>query len=439
MADATSAVATYYKHTFPADDVFRFATIHARDPSDVEVVVTFEGVGCGGGEIWKRFNACARAADLRALALGKTNPTLHMGAAYTEAANRARAPGVVPVGKPLLFDLDVQDLAWLKVDKNDVAANDRAVRLLFGAAHVLKVCLQEMFGFEHFLPIYSGRRGVHLWVLDQRAWSLSTEARRAICAALAAPGDGTDDDLGRFGGLARWPSVSEACWAAQQRVEDEVLFAPRSAGGFGLLDSTAEVDAFVARLFDVKQDATYAERTTQLRGKTLRAVGCTKGLEARAKLVEALEHDVFFQHRLEQIVRTLTWPRLDEGASASLTHCAKLPFSLKAATGRISLPLTHLLPDPTSPRALPPLVTCDRLATDERAAVRVFDLARETLCAAVRAARGDSPVPAKRRATGDIEDLVAASPDPPRGKSPRGAPDADSCSDYGDDWVIREH
>lgn len=277
MADATSAVATYYKHTFPADDVFRFATIHARDPSDVEVVVTFEGVGCGGGEIWKRFNACARAADLRALALGKTNPTLHMGAAYNEAANRARAPGVVPVGKPLLFDLDVQDLAWLKVDKNDLAANDRAVRLLFGAAHVLKVCLQEMFGFEHFLPIYSGRRGVHLWVLDQRAWSLSTEARRAICAALAAPGDGTDDDFGRFGGLARWPSVSEACWAAQQRVEDEVLFAPRSAGGFGLLDSKAEVDAFVARLFDVKQDATYAEHTTQLRGKTLLAVGMHQG------------------------------------------------------------------------------------------------------------------------------------------------------------------
>ena len=66
-----------------------------------------------------------------------------------------------------------------------MAGNDRFVRLLFGAAHVLQTCLQEIFGFEHYLAVYSGRRGVHVWVLDERAWRLTTEARKAICAALA--------------------------------------------------------------------------------------------------------------------------------------------------------------------------------------------------------------------------------------------------------------
>jgi hypothetical protein len=88
---------------------------------------------------------------------------------------------------------------------------------------------------------------------------------------------------------------------------------------------------------------------------------------------------------------------------------------------------------------LPPVITCGQLSADDLAALRAFDAARATLRAAVRAALGGSPVPAKRRATGDIEDLVAASPDPLRRKLPRGAPDADSCSDDGDGWLIREH
>jgi DNA primase small subunit len=410
-------VRRYYAHYFPADDVHAFATLHARDPSDVEVAVTFEAAS--GQEIWKRFNACARASDLRALACGKAKPTLHVGAAYSEAASRARVPGVRAVGKPLLFDLDVQDWPFLRVDKANVEGNDRAVRLLFGAAHVLQVCLEEMFGFEHFLPVYSGRRGLHLWVLDERAWHLGTEARKAICAALTAPGDGTPDDLGKFDRLMEWPSVSDACEAARRRVEDEVLLAPRSAGAVGMFDSFADTQHFLNRLFTMpdadKQPAAVREAFQRLRSEIEgRVRWIKKGRELLDTIHEALRSKVKKPHdmasrllaRLQRILFTLTWPRLDEGASASLEHCAKVPFSLKAETGRISLPLTHLLPDPRDPRALPPLVTCAQLAADNPAAHATFDAARATLRATLRAARGGAPVPpAKRAAAADMEDI----------------------------------
>ena len=45
---------------------------------------------------------------------------------------------------------------------------------------VLKKILSEEFGFKHILFVYSGRRGVHIWVCDKRARLLTDDQRKAI-------------------------------------------------------------------------------------------------------------------------------------------------------------------------------------------------------------------------------------------------------------------
>lgn len=44
--------------------------------------------------------------------------------------------------------------------------------------------LVEDFGFKHLLWVYSGRRGVHCWISDDRARKMPPEGRRAIVSFL---------------------------------------------------------------------------------------------------------------------------------------------------------------------------------------------------------------------------------------------------------------
>jgi DNA primase catalytic subunit len=50
------------------------------------------------------------------------------------------------------------------------------------AMKVVDAGLREDFGFENIAWIYSGRRGVHAWISDESARTLSNEGRSAVAS-----------------------------------------------------------------------------------------------------------------------------------------------------------------------------------------------------------------------------------------------------------------
>ena len=413
-------MSAYYSTQFPYHEVFRFCTLHheAR-PENREVAVTT------ADDLWRRYNSVKNERELRQLVLrAGDGATLHLGPHYNDASHRARTPGVTAVGKQLPFDLDLTDVSFLNIPKTDQAANDRFVRLIFGQAHVLRAILHEIFGFEHFLVVYSGRRGVHLWVLDARADALTDEARKAICMMINPPPSKRDPRLFNRKAVETHPVYSgEEVQNAVHAVRTRVVLGTYKEGGIGLLDSKSRVDAFLDKLFEPRateskwrEFETACEAFVRTRMRNVCGKGAFDVLEATIQSQLPARHEkptathvcyAKLLQKLYDVVFSLLWPTLDVGPSAQMGHCVKMPFSQHGSTGRIALPVNGLLPDGAT--ALPPILTAAELQT-EPAKADEFAKAVALMRAAVASARRDVAPPPSR----DIEDLAG-----PPFKSPR--------------------
>lgn len=281
------------------------------------------------------------------MARHKTLKTLHVGPIWSgrpEKPHSITYEGLVacshdldssrPSMKELVFDLDLTDYPF-GIARSDQQRNDCFWSVVGLGTAVLVELMRECFDLVEAVPVYSGRRGAHLWVLDHRAMQMTDGDRAALVAFLQPP-------IAK-GGRVGFETLAGRSPCFEELYEKHVApfwrnraLKPAAEGGLGLFDDFETLERFVEllELHSTSLDTLAFDAFERPNGVARfdYVVSAVADLARQPKLAWATV-------RVRDAVATFLWPRLDAAVTAKMNHLAKCPFSLHPKTGRVAVSL----------------------------------------------------------------------------------------------------
>lgn len=268
-----------------------------------------------------------------------------------------------PVERELVFDIDMTDYDDIRTCCSGAAICPRCWPYMTMALKVIDQALRDDFAFRHILWIYSGRRGVHCWVSDQEARSLSNEARSGIVEYLSVntgSSDNTDKKIKNSFVSPLHPMMKraydtlepffESCICDQ---EGQGLLATRTKY-VTVLNSlpNEQIRIDLAAEWKKHEGQTGAERWRQLKERTSGPSAYDHPKIKKIKLnyseLEAWRVELVFKH---------CYPRLDANVSKSQNHLLKSPFCIHPKTGRVCVPIDPSTAEKFDPFTVPTVRT----------------------------------------------------------------------------------
>jgi len=318
-----SEVQHYFAKRYPFDALCALLTRFETPLENIEFAIE-------GADVYKRFVSVSSAEELRKKVVSHPDVrSLHIGATYDQPVKSGREAAKATILRhELVFDIDISDYEFVG-SADDQDRIDRFWPVAASAAFVLTFLLRKAFAFDQIFVAYSGRRGCHVYALDETAQTLSAEARGAIVKYLNyAP---SSDNL-RVSDLTHSVATAHGLMPAMVYAFRDILI-----GESGFLDDIAERVDFVNAL-DVERHHAFGRLAEEV-------LTLNSGLETYDHVAAAVDRasktkgGEWIQQKFEQVILAYTWPRLDANVTTSLGHLAKAPFVAHPKTGRIAVPV----------------------------------------------------------------------------------------------------
>ncbi|KYQ91934.1 DNA polymerase alpha primase subunit [Tieghemostelium lacteum] len=249
-----------------------------------------------------------------------------------------------PVERELVFDIDIDDYNDIRVCCDGTSLCKKCWQFLSISAKFLELYLKECYNFQHILYVFSGRRGLHVWVSDRGALTLSKDLRQKIIS-YAKPGFEANQTpiLQRAFDEIFLPSFENYI------VEDQELFTMESQIKklLDLLPGEIKLNKKSGKKYETINVRVLVE-------DDLKENPNQAPLDKWKKIKNLLlENDI--KEYLYRIVFHYTFPRLDEQVSIGLNHLLKSPFCIHPSTQKLCIPLDIDLIDYYDPNDIPTL------------------------------------------------------------------------------------
>jgi len=294
MQEHLSQLKKYYELYYPFDEIGRMCA----EKKNREIAY-----------YWQAPSRWHSSENLKKKTLSSLPWRLEMGAIYSVPVEERSLLGLdamVPVQKELIFDIDIDEtFDELRccgcVEKKFCR---KCWPLVTAQAHVIDLFLKHLYDFKHVLWVYSGRRGVHCWVLDKKAMQMSERGRRLLTENFTTH---YKNDLATF---AENPQ--------KYYLSDTIL--TRSMASFFTQVLRAHFQVFAA-----ENNLFSSPNTRQTVEKICGNVKNSAQLLANPKFAHTALH--------------FCYPRLDAPVTRHVAHLLKLPFCVHPATFSISVPM----------------------------------------------------------------------------------------------------
>ena len=318
----------FYRDHYPWKALVAFLTRHGDELCKREFAVE--------GDYYRRYVVAKDADELKQEVLKMRGlKSFHIGPVYNERVVRSAAQEHAhswPERRELVFDLDLTDYDFLTLEtpEGDVDADacDKAWCVCAVGIFVLQWLLKRAFGFQEFVVVYSGRRGVHLYVCDDTAMDLTDDMRAAITDFFKFM---PSEDGQRAHSSTRTVMVMHELSEALHHVFEEHFI-----DELKLFETQSQRVAFVERLgFSEEYLPTMANLAEDVLDESMTGRAMWEFLKTK---VASLPQE-WMRHRIDDMMLTYVWPRIDAGVSRHLNHLLKAPFVAHPKTGRVAVPV----------------------------------------------------------------------------------------------------
>eukprot|EP01112_Ceratiomyxa_fruticulosa_P009383 TRINITY_DN2443_c0_g1_i1.p1 TRINITY_DN2443_c0_g1~~TRINITY_DN2443_c0_g1_i1.p1 ORF type:complete len:436 (+),score=90.89 TRINITY_DN2443_c0_g1_i1:218-1525(+) len=336
--DLESVMRVYYQRLFPFNLMYRWLSYGNTTKNYFqhrEFSFTLQN------DIYVRYNSFSDEAQFRSVII-KDNPIkIDIGAVYNAAPcdhKKGAISNFLPLEKELVFDIDMDPYNEVRTccEKSNICG--KCWVFIVGAIKVIDRALREDFGFEHILWVYSGRRGIHCWVADERAKKLLMDVRTSIVEYLTVI-KGKKENRYSPTTIPLHPALSKAYTLLlplfEERIleEQEVLTPARWDNVLSFIPG--ETQKTLRDRWNADGESTTAKTKWDQLKKTIEDAIAKKKMR--------------FQNPIVDIVFYYTYPRLDIEVSKGVNHLLKSPFCVHPLTGRVCIPVDPLSCDDFDP------------------------------------------------------------------------------------------
>jgi DNA primase small subunit len=169
----------YYENLFPTKAFFNW--LGKSKPEEFEcreISFTLEN------DIYLRYLCFYNDEEFKKELIKRTPEKIDIGAKFNTLPKLnktiSEAKNFYPVSKELVFDIDMTDYDIIRTCCNEANICNKCWKFMIVAYEILNDYLIEDFGFEKIMWFFSGRRGIHCWVSDERARILKNDGRSSI-------------------------------------------------------------------------------------------------------------------------------------------------------------------------------------------------------------------------------------------------------------------